>query len=334
MIKVLFVHYFDKNGLVNNYENNLIGSFLSAFENNPYYQYDVHHIGLEEDDIKNSEQLNHSLLTKNFDIALVTEHFEIQLDLETVKKLKKKLFICNWDCFVTKNSWSLYNDFLCYISGHHMNNLSKDKKKYSLKDLSEYCNILNFDYGIDEFFPNIFGMMCPQDTRMFFPSSEENKVYDVLFNGNIHMKERADHINKIYNSGIDIKTTGGFLKPEMLLPLAYYADQHRKAKISLSFNGSMFFGVQRKGRISEILASKSMCAMTHPLVLSFYDKKWMQDGVHYISIDIENCVEKINYYLQNPVERIRIAESGYNYFMEHFSPLVFWKKIFEIAGVK
>jgi len=334
MIKVLFVHYYDKDTLVNNYENNLVGSFLSAFENNPYYQYEVLHIGSEENDIKNSEQLNQSLLTKDFDIALVTEHFEIQVDIETVKKLKKKLFICNWDSFVTESSLSLHNDFFRYISGHHMNNLSGNQKNYSLKDLSEYSNILNFDYGIDEIFPNIYGMMCPQDTRIFFPGPEENKIYDVIFNGNVHMKERVDYINKMYDSGINIKMTGGYLIPEMTLHLNYYALQHRNAKISISFNESMFFGVQRKGRISEILASGSLCAMTWPMVMTCLDKTWMQEGVHYISIDFENCIEKINYYLQNSEETKRIAESGYNYFKEHFSPKVFWKKIFEIAGVK
>ena len=37
--------------------------------------------------------------------------------------------------------------------------------------------------------------------------------------------------------------------------------------------------------------------------------------------------------LENSAERIKIAKSGYEYFIDNFSPKVFWKKIFDIAGV-
>lgn len=332
-MKILFIHYFSKDLKANNYENNLIGSFLSAFDNNPYYQYKTIHIGSEPGNISNSEQLNYHLRNENFDIAIVTEHNEIQVDIEVAKLLKKKLFICNWDSFVEKDTGYLFQNFVHYLNGFHMNDFSGAEKKYSLQDISEHSNILSFDYGIDEFLPNVYGVMCPQDTRIFHPNLNGQKDYEVIFNGNIHMNERLSYIYKLRSSDVDIKVTGGFLIPETSLDFKDYAEKHRKAKISLSFNESMHFKIQRKGRISEILASKTMCMITWPRVLTFFNKTWMKDGTHYVSFDQENCVDKIKYYLENSNERENIAEAGYNYFLEHFSPRVFWEKIFKIAGV-
>lgn len=326
-MKVLFIYSYNDS----NYEDNLIGSFLSVFENNPEYEYKYIPIG-DHKKIQNSEDLNQALLSENFDLAFVCEDKDIHVDLSTAESLGKKLFICNWDVLSYPYSKDPLKGFINYISDVHK--IRYSTSKYSLLNLSRFCNVLSFDFGFEQIFENIYGVVCPHDTRIFYPNFSQEKTYDVLFNGNTHMEERVKYINKIFSHDIDIKVTGGYLKDEMKLSNALYAEQFRKSKICLSFSESMFCYKQRKSRVTEILASGSLCMLTYPETLTFNNIPILKENEHYISMNFENCVDKIKYYLEHEDERIKIAKAGHDFYSNNFSPRPFWNYIFNISGIQ
>lgn len=327
-MKILFIYAFGDS----NYEDNLLGSFLSVFENNPNFEYKYIAIGNSPNQINNSKSLNESLIKEEFDLAFVCEDEDVHIDLATAELLGKKLFICNWDVLSHPYKNDITKGFVNYISD--VNKIRYKNSKYSLLNLSRFCNILSFDFGFGQIFENIYGVVCPHDTRFFYPDTDKKTPIDVLFNGNTHMDERVLYINEIYNNKIDIKVTGGFLKKDMNLSRELYAEQFRKSKICLSFSQSMFCYTQRKSRVTEILASGSLCMMTHPETLIYNNQAILIENEHFVSMNFSDCVDKINFYLSNEKERLRIARNGYEYYINNLSPKPFWEYIFKISGIQ
>lgn len=333
-MKVLlaYVKYAPEKPILSNLHSNLTGSFLSAFENDHNMVLEHLYFSKDPGDIQTSKQLNEELLKRDFDIALVSENNKIVLDIETVKKLGKKLFVCNWDCnsMVSADPWVNFRLFIKKPA-----NIDFIQAKHSLLEMSEYCNVLNFDYGYGEMFPNIYGVATPQDSRIFYQIPEEQKEYDVLFCGSIHMQERVNILRKLLDNKINVTITGGKWPPKNVIPtFAGYAENFRKAKISLSFNESMFLKKQRKGRIYESIACGSLCVMTYPEVVKFRNQSWFEENEHFVSFDLNNCVDVIKYYLENPEKRKQIADAGYDHYQKTVSPKVFWNEIFSFANDK
>jgi len=333
-MKVLlaYVKYAPEKPVLSNLHSNLTGSFLSAFENDPDYQLEHLFFSNEPGDIQTAKQLNEELLKREFDIAIVSENQKIVLDINTVKKLGKKLFVCNWDCnsMVSTDSWVNFRLFIKKPA-----NLDFIQAKHSLLEMSQYCNILNFDYGYGEMLPNIYGVATPQDSRIFHTVPEDQREYDVLFCGSLHMQERHSILRKLIDNGINVKVVGGKWPPENTLhSFEEYAEQFRKSKISISFNESMFFKKQRKGRIYESISCGALCAMTYPEVVKFRNHSWFEESKHFVSINFNNCVDVIKYYLDNPTERIEIAKAGYEHYQETVAPKVFWNEIFSFVNDK
>lgn len=317
---------------LSNFCNNLTGSFEYFAENNPEYEVETVYIGPQSDEINTTAQLSNVLLSKQYDIALVSEINDCVMDIEVVKLLGKKLFLFNWDCNVNISS-HLETNFRLFIKKPI--NISFLRTKHSLLELSQYCHIINTDYGYGEMFPNIHCFYCPQDERIFTKSDESEKVNDVIFCGSLHLEERINILNKLLQNNINVKIVGGRWPTENTLEnFEDYANEFRKAKISLNFAASPFCRYQRKGRIAESMACGALCITTYADVLKNRTGTWFEVGKHLVEFNLSNCVSVVNHYLKNDEERIKIANQGYKHWKETASADVFWPRLFEIAGVK
>jgi hypothetical protein len=68
--------------------------------------------------------------------------------------------------------------------------------------------------------------------------------------------------------------------------------------------------------------------MTNPEVMKWRNNYWFKDGVHYVSMDQSNCVDKVKYYLSNADERSRISKNFYDEWNTKYSPRPYWEKLF------
>lgn len=318
------------NPILSNPNSNLTGSFMAAFENDSEHSCETLHICDEPDGIKSAEELNDALLSKEFDIAVVSSIKDITVYLETAKKLGKKLFLCAWDtpCGITSN---LYTNFRIFIKSAI--DIGYIKYRHSILEYSEYCNILVYDYGYGEMFPNIYCVSTPQDDRIYYPGVEEERIYDVSFVGTVYTSERSEFINALNKSGINVNIFGGKGGIGEELSFSEYAKKFRQSKISLNFNHS---GVtkQRKGRIFETAASGSFLVTNFPETLKCYKGKWFTENSQFAGIEVNNCAEIIKNYLDNPASRIQAANSMYETYKKNYSAKAWWSNIFSLSNDK
>lgn len=317
--------------VLSNFVSNLTGSYEYFSLDKPEYEIENVYIGNQPGEINSSQQLSEVLLTKDYDIAVVSELDDCVIDIEVAKKLGKKLFLFNWDSNVNIST-HLETNFRIFIKKPI--NISFLRTKHSLWELSQYCNVLSMDYGYGEMFPNIYCLFTPQDERIFRKTPESEKEYDVLFCGSIHMEERSSILRKLLNSGINVKIAGGRWPRENTLEnFEDYAKEFGKAKISLNFAASPYCRYSRKGRILEALSSGAMCITTYPDILKYRLGTWFEVDKHLVEFNLDNCVDVVKYYIKNDQERKQIAEAGYDHWKKTCSADVFWPKLFEIAGI-
>lgn len=318
--------------VLSNFVSNLTGSYEYFSLDKPEYEIENVYIGNQPGEINSSQQLSEVLLTKDYDIAVVSELDDCVIDIEVAKKLGKKLFLFNWDSNVNIST-HLETNFRIFLKKPI--NISFLRTKHSLWELSQYCNVLSMDYGYGEMFPNIYCLFTPQDERIFRKTPESEKEYDVLFCGSIHMEERSSILRKLLNSGINVKIAGGRWPRENTLEnFEDYAKEFGKAKISLNFAASPYCRYSRKGRILEALSSGAMCITTYPDILKYRLGTWFEVDKHLAEFNLDNCVDVVKYYIKNDQERKQIAEAGYDHWKKTCSADVFWPKLFEIAGIE
>ena len=318
--------------VLSNFVSNLTGSYEYFSLDKPEYEIENVYIGNQPGEINSTKQLSEVLLTKDYDIAVVSELDDCVIDIEVAKKLGKKLFLFNWDSNVNISS-HLETNFRIFLKKPI--NISFLRTKHSLWELSRYCNVLSMDYGYGEMYPNIHCLFTPQDERIFKKTPESEKEYDVLFCGSIHMEERSSILNKLLRSGVNVKIAGGRWPRENTLEnFEDYAKEFGKAKISLNFAASPYCRYSRKGRILEALSSGAMCITTYPDILKYRLGTWFEVGKHLAEFNLDNCVDVVKYYIKNEEERKQVAEAGYEHWKKTCSADVFWPRLFEIAGVE
>ena len=314
------------------YVMKLKGSFDAAFGETAEHTCEVLHFGLEPDLIRDNDVLNAEILKRDFDICVVAEELHFHIKLDTAKKLGKKLFLCLWDCWISIASVASVNFGLAYknprIWGEHY-------QPNSMKELAEHCNILLYDYGYGEMFPNVYSVFNSLDTRIFYPGNPEEKNINVGHNGTIYIEERFRYAQFFANKNVNVNYSGSKLINGRVVNEyvsdAEYAEIFRKTKISLCFTDSIFGPKwkQRKGRISELAACQSFMLMTNPEIFTFKTGKWFEEGVHFDSINEQNCVDKIKYYLDNSEKRESMAKQFHERWLELCSPSVYWNQLFK-----
>lgn len=300
MIKVLFitekyVHPNPQYGLTNNIHN-LIGSF----EESGYGSYE--HLFISPDAIWHPSGVEHALLTKDYDIAIVSIFHQIPRH-SVAGQLGKKLCLLWWDSIVSE--------------GH-------------VRSFTNCCPNLVFDWGHGEEYPNCFALQVPQDTRVFKKDVFAVDI-DVSFCGAIDTvrPERARLINLIKSAGINIWSGGGRGPEQTNFHVWDYASIFKRSKICLNFAGG-HGRVQRKGRVFEIAACGKFMLSNHPEAMNGKDGPWFIDGTDFVSFDENDLVDKIRYYLSHEQERQTIADNMFTKYMYNYKD--FWRQIFNICG--
>ncbi len=337
-MKVLLIYslYYENNKQVIDHKDKLRTSFEAAFENDPNYEYEVLYLGDEPGNLKNADELNKALLTKEFDMAIVSEEDKYIVHLDTAKKLGKKLFLLHWDTWVCISKDIHINFRIAMKAARSWGGMVQP---HTLVEFAQYCNVLVIDYGFGEIFPNIYGIPSFIDTRQFYPNNDLEKDINVSHNGMMYIEERARYAQIFQNAQLPITYTGSmntYIYPAQVLSIENFADIFRRSKISLCFTESVFGPnmAQRKSRIFEIAASGCFMLMSHGEVLDNFKYCWFKKNVHFDSIDESDCVDKIRYYLKNPEERIKISNAFYEHYMNNYSPKILWNNIFSYISDK
>lgn len=164
-------------------------------------------------------------------------------------------------------------------------------------------------------------LWVPQDPKLYYDVKE--KTIDVGFLGSMRYQERVSYIQHLINNNVPVVVRGG-QREEKLSP-EIYASFIRNCKIGLNFPYSPFLRVdQCKGRVYEIIASNSMLLERKNEVTS----KLLRPGIDYVEFTTpDDLIDKINYYLNNEEERVRIADSGYRSFHSKYNATLFWEAV-------
>lgn len=170
---------------------------------------------------------------------------------------------------------------------------------------------------------NHINLWAPQDDKLYYDQRDKN--IDVGFIGSLRYQERQTYIKYLLDNDVKLVVRGG--QREEKLTSYQYAEFIRNCKIGINFPWSPFLNMdQCKGRVFEIIASNSMLLERKNDVTS----KVLSPGVDYVEFtspdDLKN---KINYFLNNHEERLKIAQHGHETFLKKYSATIFWKKIFE-----
>lgn len=166
-------------------------------------------------------------------------------------------------------------------------------------------------------------MWAPQDENLYFPLSEAERFIPVSFLGSTRYEERQRYLSYLRKNNVNIEIRGG-QREESLTP-KQYAELIRSSKISLNFPYCPSGFDQCKGRVWEILASNSMLLERKNSATS----KMLTPGVHYVEyINEKDLKEKIEYYLNHPEERIKIADAGFAEYMNRYTSIHFWNAVF------
>ena len=162
-------------------------------------------------------------------------------------------------------------------------------------------------------------LWVPQDQFLFYPDEQS---IDISFVGSKHHRDRREYLSFLAENFSNISIRGG--QNEERLSPQVYAALIRKSKINLNFPLHPFGFDQVKGRVFEVLSSKSLLFERANEIT----KKLLAPGVDYVEFDgLDDVSDKLKYFLNNEEKRIEIAENGYKKYREVYSSDVFWKTI-------
>lgn len=211
-------------------------------------------------------------------------------------------------------------------------------------DVSETCGIpqirefkdvanLHVCWGSENNVPadvkaKILWLWAPQDEKLYYPLEFEEQGITASFLGSMRYKERQEYIQFLLNKNMDITVAGG--QRENRLDATDYAGIMRRSKMGINFPWSPFGFDQCKGRVWEILASRSLLLERENIAT----RRHLKPDEHYVEYSSpQDLALKIEYYLNNEEERRQIATNGYNEYLKNFSSKVFWTTVLEKIDV-
>lgn len=309
--------------------NTLIGTYKDAFIES---EYTYKHLTISEKnsidgDIHSAEQLNNILLSEKFDIAIVSAHRDVIVEISVAKKLGKKLFLIYWDTHLSAISSSLVVNFRMFAKALHNAHV---KNKYTMMEYSQFCNCIVTDYGYGKEFTNIYGVTTPQIDSIMKPLDVE-KIYDVSFIGSPYTQERQIFFKHLENAGIRVHLFGGRGDNDQYLSVSDYALKINQSKINLNLNHSDI-QPHRKGRAYEIAACGGFMLATHPEVYRSKNGVQFRDEIDFVSVNLENIIEKIKFYLEAEDKRNLIASNLRSNYLSNFTAKHWWNDIFQMVN--
>ncbi len=161
----------------------------------------------------------------------------------------------------------------------------------------------------------------------------DDKTKDVGFIGSSRYPERQIYLEKLKEKLPNICIGGG--QRETSNSIEKYAELVRSCKIGINFcKNPMGAGYeQTKGRVFEVISSNSLLLEEkNSSITDFFTP-----NIDYVEFEnFPDLLNKIDYYISNPQERIKIAENGLRKFTENYTSKHFWSKliskIYEIRG--
>ncbi len=263
--------------------------------------------------LNNNKNLQHSILqtVKNYnpDIVLLGHSDRVHLDtLEKIKFINKNIKIAEWN----------------------VDNYKLDNTEHKLKTRTKYLDGIfstTADIELSEcvsnnfvtFFPNIVDSSI-ENLRIFEESHHKKDVFFALSHGvgtgklrtKNSNKENNDprviFANKIINSDFDIKCNFfGFNNIEPIWANTF------KDEIKSCYMGLC---IQRKPQLKYCLSDRMVQYGGNGLMLFLendtqYEEFFSNNKEAVFFDDIDDLLEKINYYKKNKIEALKIAEAGY-----------------------
>ena len=307
--KVLFVteKWCDANpsmGLTNNYHN-LFSTFKNRFPDNKYSIIHIDEYALRKKKAIDNFLIQHVEKTKpSYIIFSLLGRSSLNPEFETLALLREKgsKIIVMWpDVFP---GWGI--------------NEIKSLNESAAVDLHVcWGNESNISEKID----NLIWLWAPQDETLYYPSEE--KISNVSFLGSVRYPERQKYLKHLLLNAIEVLIDGG--QREKGLPPTKYAELMRKSKISLNFPQGPDGVDQCKGRVWEIIASKSLLFERKNDKTSMF----LVPSEDYVEFENEeDLVNKINFFLDNEDKMCYIIENAYRKYKSLYTSDVFWDKVF------
>lgn len=167
-------------------------------------------------------------------------------------------------------------------------------------------------------------LWTPQSSSFFYDAKKDIKV---SFVGSGRYADRVQYLKELIDRVPNLIVSGG--QRESKLPFSAYAQLVRRSEIGINFcKNPMGNGyTQVKGRVFEITASNSLLMEESGSGTSDF----FILGEEFVQFnDVNDLVDKINYYSSHEEERKKIALKGHNKFLEKYSSSHFWKKIIDL----
>jgi hypothetical protein len=196
--------------------------------------------------------------------------------------------------------------------------------KFNDKGWSDFHVCWGREKNVRQNHKNLLWLWAPQDEKLYHPADGNFQDISISFLGSKdnRYQERIHYLKYLQDNGIDCVVGGG--QREKRLSTKQYADIMRRSKISLNFPFCPSGFDQCKGRVWEILASRSL----------LFERKneategMLEPGTHYVEYTSpQDLVEKYHYYINNEDERKQIAQNGYDVYYEKYSAKCYWEQV-------
>ena len=223
--------------------------------------------------------------------------------LECFQKLKQLgIFICFLWCDSNPNDLALINylrpitDINVFMDASYI-----PERKYEENDLV---------------------LWTPLDSNLFYP---DDKTREVSFVGRLYPYREASMsmLSEVYPKAI-VKSG----QREHRLSFEEYAQITRESQIIVNFSYHPLGYHQVKGRVFEATASNCLLLESdNPAT----EKLFIPNKEYVPFISPKDLLDKVNYYLENEEERLKIAQSGHEAYQQRFNITIFWNKIMSRA---
>ena len=236
-------------------------------------------------------------------------------DLKILKKLRSKVstnFFAIWEDTIGE---SFVNNIKYYSNFFDLNIINENPK---FKDEN---NVLTYEERAKVFIPPSF--IYPSPSYLKLSKAQNDRKIDVFFSGRVgaYRSYRRDSLLYLIENGVCGYIN--FFNAEGNLDIIEYYRMLWNSKIAINFSYSTK-GHQLKGRATDAISLGAMLLESENHQIACY----FEDGEDYVSFSSkEDLLEKIDYYLKNSEERIRIAENGMRKIEKCYNPKIYWNSI-------
>ena len=170
----------------------------------------------------------------------------------------------------------------------------------------------------------------PRSPAVFCASGTEQRRTKLGFAGTlINRPERIFYCANLWLHGFPLAKFAG--QGELLVPLPTYVHFLRHSHIQLNFSDSGPNERHYKGRVAEVtLCGAMLLELENPETNNIF--KPMKEYVPFSGM--EDLIQKARYYIANPEEAKQIADAGRKVAEQQLTGQVFWKAVFERAGLE